>query len=148
MKKTVCIIAIILVIILGMVIAKIVTKDENATMTSIKESESILENDIENIVENNTENNEIIDENEQNELPEKTVKETKEDTMTDEEKAKAIVKKDWGEDNTVYFENEKNTGLGNGKFEITVRNKKTTNILYRYTVDINTGEFTYEVEAH
>ena len=148
MKKAIYIIAIILVVILGVVIVKVVTKDENEAMTSIKESESVLENDIENIVENNTENNEIIDKNEQNELPEKTVKETKEDTMTDEEKAKAIVRKDWGEDNTVYFENEKNNELENGKFEITVRNKKTTNILYRYTVDINTGKFTYEVEAH
>lgn len=143
MKKAIYAVLMILIIVLGIVIVKSITKDDKDALTTIKQSEKNLENDIENVIDTEIED-EIVNETEENEVIEDNV----EDDLSGEDKAKAIVSKHWGEDSTVYFENEKNTSLGNGKFEITVRERSTTKILYRYIVNITTGEFTYEVEAY
>ena len=56
-----------------------------------------------------------------------------------EEKAKNIVKENWGEDDSVYYSYD---GINSeGKYIICVRDKATTKALYWYYVDIETGAF-------
>ena len=147
MKNAIYVMLVILVIVLGVVIVKSIIIDDNEALTSMKESENILENNLDIMVDNNVEDNATIN-NEENEIKEENIikEETINDSMTDEEKAKAIVRKDWGEDSTIYLNVERK--IEEGKYEIGIRECSTTKILYRYTVDINTGEFTYELEAH
>ena len=143
MKKVVIvIIAIILVVVLGIFCAKKMQKDEEKVETVGNAIENIAQNTIENDVANNEITNNIIEE--ENTVSKETEK--PEENLSDEEKAKAIVKKDWGEDNKVYFTVDGSNG--NGEFTVCVRESATTKILYRYTVNINTGEFSSELEAH
>lgn len=55
------------------------------------------------------------------------------------EKAINIVKQDWGEDDTVYFDY---AGIDNeGRYVISVHNKETTQVLEWYNVNTTTGQF-------
>ena len=56
---------------------------------------------------------------------------------TDKEKALNLVKKDWGEDDNVYFTFESIDG--NGNCVIYVREGETTREISVYTVNIKTG---------
>ena len=61
---------------------------------------------------------------------------------TDKEKALNLVKKDWGEDDNVYFTVESIDG--NGNYTIYVREGETTREISVYTVNLKTGKFTKE----
>ena len=58
---------------------------------------------------------------------------------SDEEKALAIVKKDWGSTDGVYFKVQAIDA--NGNYVISVNNADTTQVMEWYTVNPKTGEF-------
>ena len=85
-------IAIVLVIGLGIFIGKRI--DENPTVPTSGKLENNTKNEINNKVEEKTNVNNVVE----------TPQENKEEKpKTDLEKAIELVKKDWGEDNSVYF---------------------------------------------
>lgn len=53
----------------------------------------------------------------------------------DKEKALELAKKEWGEDNSVYFTNE---GVSSGKYIVAVRDKSNTAVKLFYKIDLNT----------
>ncbi len=138
-KKILYIFIIVVLIITGVFIATKIsdkTQTEQTSANDLGENENNLneENNInqnnESLVEsgdNNTENNTGTQENNQDNL---------------EEKAKQIVKENWGEDETVYFSYDGKDETG--RYIICVREKETTKALYRYYVDIDTGTFDIE----
>jgi len=142
-KVFVYVIVVVLVICAGVVTVKNMLKDDKTIETSknynniekenkVANSVNTIENKIENVVENKSE-----DEEENTEIEIKpTNPEEKEDTNKDGNKEKAIeiVKKEWGEDDSVYFEFDKIDS--NGNYRIAVRQKSTTNALVWYTVDV------------
>lgn len=147
MRKIAYVIAIVLAIILGIVIIKSVTKNEKNAISTLKQSENTLKQDLELVASNTIQKNEVsINEdnatNEANVIDEEIIN----SNMSDEEKAKEIVRRDWGEDSTIYLNVERK--IEEGKYEIGIRERSTTKILYRYTVNVNTGEFKSELEAH
>ena len=119
-------IAIVLVIGLGIFIGK--RLDENPTVPTSGKLENNTKNEINNKVEEKTNVNNIVE----------TPQENKEEKpKTDLEKAMEIVKKDWGEDNSVYFaEDGKNE---NDELIICVREKSTTNAKAWYLVNLEKG---------
>lgn len=100
----------------------------------------------ENTVQNNTTNvinNEIIENNvEQNNTEETNSTEdiVKSKTLTDEEKAKELVKQEWGETDGVYFSIDNINS--DETYIVSVRDSSTTRVLGWYKVDIKTGEVT------
>ena len=104
---------------------------------------NIIEN---NIVEDNTAKNEanneiknetkVIEEN-KNKVSSNNDSEIESDS--DEEKALAIVKKDWGSTDGVYFKVQAIDA--NGNYVISVNNADTTQVMEWYTVNPKTGEF-------
>lgn len=140
-NKTLYILIIIILIIAGIFVAtKMVEKDKTKpvvanTLNNTNKTEEKID-----VEKNNTL------EPEQNELANDVVNnENKTDNteITSEEKAKQIVKENWGEDDdTVYYSYD---GLNEqGKYVICVRDKETTKALYRYYVDLETE--TCEIE--
>ena len=105
----------------------------------VNETNNIQGNEIDNdIIENNIGNN--TQENELNEQSNKQTNETKNEQTSNqtvaskEERAIELVKKEWGEDDGVYFTNE---SIDNeGRYIVSVRNKNTTSLLAFYTVDV------------
>lgn len=92
-------------------------------------------NENENNNNNNNSNNNQIDE----EATEQNIIQT---NLDNQQKAIQIVKENWGEDSTVYFRYDDITAKG--EYIICVRDKETTNALYFYTVNVETGAFTIE----
>lgn len=140
-NKTLYILIIIILIFAGIFVA---TKIEENDKTK-----PVVANTLNNT--NKTEEKIDVEKNntlepEQNELANDVVNnENKTDNteITSEEKAKQIVKENWGEDDdTVYYSYD---GLNEqGKYVICVRDKETTKALYRYYVDLETE--TCEIE--
>ena len=103
-------------------------------------NQKVSEN-MENRENMNIQTNTTIENNNTNQTVEEETDSMEESNTTDP-KAKAIeiVKKDWGEDDSVYFSYD---GVNSdGKHIVGVRNKSDTTIRYWYDVDINTGTFT------
>ena len=136
MKKTIIIVAIVLVaVILGVSVAlklqtnkrqnteEVVVKNENVTGNTNKLNNSDNQNRIEEIT--NYEENKIAEE-----------------PKTDLEKAMYIVTKDWGKDDSVYFDLDGTTETGD--YLIAVRDTATTKALAWYTVNPKTGDFVKE----
>lgn len=149
MKRIILVIAMTLVIIIGVIFARSIVKENQEVETSsLANISNHIKNNIENVIVNNEILNDTTNEiaNETiNEIANETPIETPKENFTGEEKAKAIVKKDWGEDNTVYFTVD---SKGNSEYEVQVRESATTKILYRYIVNVDTEEFSSELEAH
>lgn len=146
-------------IILGIVIAIIVVvgayfgvkyffntqeaSNNNTVENNIIENNTATEN---NIVEDNTakneDNNEIKNETkvtEENKNKVSSNNDSEIESDSDEEKALAIVKKDWGSTDGVYFKVQAIDA--NGNYVISVNNADTTQVMEWYTVNPKTGEF-------
>ena len=153
-------IAVALVIITIALIAKLISIKNNKE----KEVANTNENSIQsNIVENNTIENNIIENDEENKTTENTVMEEEKDpsenntsvgeeeiTKTEIEKEKSnkekvmeIVKKDWGDDDNVYFSSDDSAST-NKEYVIYVRESKTTWEICKYTVNVENGTFVKE----
>ena len=98
------------------------------------------------LVENNTAkneaNNEIKNETkvtEENKNKVSSNNDSEIESDSDEEKALAIVKKDWGSTDGVYFKVQAIDA--NGNYVISVNNADTTQVMEWYTVNPKTGEF-------
>ena len=78
---------------------------------------------------NNTNNKNKVSSNNDSEI----------ESDSDEEKALAIVKKDWGSTDGVYFKVQAIDA--NGNYVISVNNADTTQVMEWYTVNPKTGEF-------
>jgi len=131
------------------------------TTERIDNGNSILvngKNQIENDVKNQEENTEVENETIENEIVENVIDEKNENTIenktenttssetfeeepkTEEEKAKDIVIKDWGNTNNIEIGVD---GMNqNGSYIVTVRDSKTTEALAFYTVNVKDGTFT------
>lgn len=129
-KKVFYCIIFIMIIFAGIYAAKQISKKEetvkttstNTTNTANKIEE---ENKVEPTEENKTEENNTIVEN-----------------NNPEEKAKQIVKQNWGEDDSVYYSYD---GIDkSGRYIICVRAKDTTKALFWYYVDVESGTFDIE----
>lgn len=97
---------------------------------------TIVENAIEeNVVENNiSAENDVIEDDEN----ETQTQDTELQADTDEEKAIAIVKKDWGATDGYYFKAQPNS---DGTYDVSVSDENTA-VLAWYTVNPKTGKFT------
>jgi len=96
-------------------------------------------------IENTTEENTIEDNNNENEKNVESQKNThttaknSKSSISNEERAISIVKKNWGSEEGVYF-----TTMGidsNGRYIVTVNDSSTTAIYASYAVNIETEEF-------
>ena len=141
-KKIVIYIIIIIVLIIGGIFTakKISDKGSNVPVSTntTGKNESKPENEVNNV--NNV--NEVNETNEvTNETTENNTNTTKPDNtntnQSPEEKAKELVKLNWGEDDSVYYSYDGKDE--NGNYIICVRKKDTTKALYWYYVDIETG---------
>lgn len=144
MKKTIVFIIIAILVIAMGIIVGIKLKPEKTEQVSSdnvgnKEQINQTENMVDVITKNEISNDEIS--NTDTDLN-NTVDEEEKEPKTDLEKAIYIVKKDWGQDDTVYFAEDGQTA--DGEYIICVRDKNTTNALLWYTVNIETGEFEKE----
>lgn len=127
-KKIFYIAIIIVLIIAGINVAKKMTEENKTKPTVTNNIENENEIKQKNVVEEENKPEEKPQEPENNQKP--------------EEKAKNIVKENWGEDDSVYYSYD---GLNSeGKYIICVRDKATTKALYWYYVDIETGAFDIE----
>ena len=108
-------------------------------------NENNVNNESNNEVENNVNQN-IVNDNATIETPiadpeQEVDKQTIQKEENNQEKAINIAKKDWGEDNSVYFSFE---GIDeSGKYMVCVRDQETRALRF-YKIDINTGTFTIE----
>ena len=101
--------------------------------------------------ENTNNINKTEEENSQNntEVPtpstseEEVTKTEIEKEKSNKEKAMEIVKKDWGEDDNVYFSSD-DLASTNEEYVIHVRESKTTWEICTYTVNVKKGTFTKE----
>lgn len=153
------IVAIILIIIIVLLLIKLKhIKDENG-----EENIQIYENEIGNMVEEDQEDkdeeeNDLVDSNTEietgdnqeqttNDNPIKNTpvadpkqevdKQTIKKQQSDEEKAKNIARKDWGEDNSVYVSHD---DIRDGKHIVTIRDQGT-HILKTYIINVDNGTF-------
>ncbi len=117
--------------------------ENNTVENNIIENNTATEN---NIVEDNTakneDNNEIKNETkvtEENKNKVSSNNDSEIESDSDEEKALAIVKKDWGSTDGVYFKVQAIDA--NGNYVISVNNADTTQVMEWYTVNPKTGEF-------
>ena len=117
--------------------------ENNTVANNIIENNTVTEN---NIVEDNTAkneaNNEIKNETkvtEENKNKVSSNNDSEIESDSDEEKALAIVKKDWGSTDGVYFKVQAIDA--NGNYVISVNNADTTQVMEWYTVNPKTGEF-------
>ena len=134
-KKIIYIFIIVVLIIAGVFIA---TKISDKTQTEQTSANDLGENENNLNEENNiNQNNESLVESGENNTG---TQDNNQDNL--EEKAKQIVKENWGEDETVYFSYDGKDETG--RYIICVREKETTKAIYRYYVDIDTGTFDIE----
>lgn len=147
-KILIYVIVAILAICAGVLAVKNTVKDEKIIETSknynniengnkIVEDTNTVENKIENEVTNKSENEEEINAEQEHT---KTNPEEKEDANkeSNEEKAIDVAKKEWGTDNSVYFEFDHVDSKGN--YVISVRQKSTTKALAWMTIDIENSK--------
>lgn len=160
------IIAVILVIAIVLLTIKLINirknkqNDENIDENIVIENE-IIDNEVDNELNNESESvieNETINDENDNTTYENTAQNKIESTpiadseqevdeqtiqkqQSAQEKAISIAKKDWGEDNTVYFSYE---GNNNGKYRVCVRKADTTYAIRYYIINVNNG--TFEIE--
>lgn len=155
-KKIIIIVGVvILAILITLLTVKLINIEKNKEKEVSNLNQNAIENNtIENAIKNeNTENTENIvvvdkekEDNNKNDLietsptigEEEITKTEIEKKENDEEKAVNIVKKDWGEDNSVYFTIEETQ---NEKYTISVREKDTTRTISTYEVNIQTETF-------
>ncbi len=98
--------------------------------------ENIVDNEKNTIVGNTQKQENKDDKKDKNEDEEKDVTQsTTESVTTREEKAVELVKKEWGSTDGVYFSNE--SVDSNGRYIVSVRDKKTTASLAFYLVDVD-----------
>ena len=151
-KNTKLIMFILVVVIVGLALFFIFQANQkvsenmgNRENMNIQTNTTIENNNTNQTVENveNTENtSNTLEGNIQEGSESSEETDSMEESNTTDPKAKAIeiVKKDWGEDDSVYFSYD---GVNSdGKHIVGVRNKSDTTIRYWYDVDINTGTFT------
>ncbi len=156
-KKIITAIVAIIVIILLVVllITRLIVLRKNGKESQEVNENEVIENNvdnnvIDNEVDENTEventTNEITDNQEQTETestpivdPEQEVgKQTMEKEESNLEKAMNIAKKDWGQDDSVYFAFEGNDGE---KYIISVREKETTYAVRYYMINVDNETF-------
>lgn len=148
-KKSYIIIAIVIIlfIIICLVYETMKTKpvDANNTNTNLLDENTGLDNIINKLFDDVTTNEEVENEIEENIEKENTNTENNEanneDTSSSEsvtskqEKAINLVKKEWGGDDGVYFSNESIDSQG--RYIVSVRDKRTTNSLAFFLVDVD-----------
>ena len=142
MNKIIWIVLIIAVIVVGIICGTSMSKKEMQNIQT--NTNNIEENQIVNIeqinntneLEENVEQN-VIEENVENKVSSETFEE---EAKTEEEKAIAIVKKDYGNNGNVKFSVE---GMdANGRQVVVVRNATTTEALAFYLVNVSEKTFT------
>ncbi len=133
MKKiTIYVLILVVIIALGIIVAVNLKNDDKSIPSS---SENIKENQTENLEGNTTNKVENdIDENVTSNVEEENQNREEQTPKTDVEKAIDIVKKDWGEDNSVYFAEDGKTQ--EGEYIICVRDSNTTAAIAWYTVNV------------
>ena len=160
-RKIIIIVVIVvaLVILISLLTIKLIKIEKNKGKEVFNSNENaiksnIIENDIENDIENEIIENAVVDtekeennkNNSQNTSPsigeEEVTKTEIEKEETNKEKAMNIVKKDWGEDDNVYFTFESIDSRGN--YIVYVREGETTRAISSYTINLETGTFTKE----
>lgn len=100
-------------------------------------STNTVTNTTTNEINNNIpQNNNIIDNNIVETEPTKEI--IKSETLTDEEKAKELVRQEWGGSEGVYFSIDNMNS--DETYIVSVRDSATTKVLEWYKVDIKTGE--------
>lgn len=110
MKKVfIFIIAIILVTLLGVMIAQRIDENSATKQTSSEEFDNAKKEQIIDEAKNREENKEKeTDIEEENKVTEEKEEDKENQEKTAVEKAIDLVKKDWGEDDTVYFAEDRN----------------------------------------
>ena len=111
--------------------------DENTGLDNIINDlfENVQTNEqIENVVENENITNNQKEEKQEDKTNE-VISESTESVTTREEKAVELVKKEWGSTDGVYFSNE--SVDSQGRYIVSVRDKKTTASLAFYLVDVD-----------
>ena len=137
-KKILFIIVIVILIIAGISFAKKISNDNE----TVKTTTNVAKNNVNKTTNTEIENKQEENEQEENVVEQEDQEDIDDDSNTLEEKAKSIVKENWGEDDSVYFSYD---GIDNeGRYIICVRDKNTTKALYFYYVDVETG--TYDIE--
>lgn len=148
MNKKMIGIIVVVIICVGIFTAINISKDKGnvaPTYSNKIEKENNTKNEISNELNNETSNN-TEDEKETNTINEEKTENEKIDTSkdnqnteTNENKAKRIVKSDWGEDDSIYYSYD---GLNsNGDCIICVRDKATTKALCWYHVNVENETF-------
>ena len=137
-KKTLYILIIIILMIAGIFVAKKITEDDKAKPVIANTLEQTNKTNEENLVEENI----VVENNNVGTKENEVTNDIQNTEIAPEEKAKQIVKENWGEDDTVYYSYDGKDA--NGRYVICVREKSTTKALYRYYVDIQTGAFEIE----
>lgn len=135
----------ILAVILGYKLTSLKEKDNNITEENIvnevkNEIEKSVITESKNEVVNNTIENNIVEENNTETEIEDT--EVIEKNISDKQKALEIAENNWGSDDTIYFDYDGTNS--NGDHMVCVRDKNTTQALYWYKINVETGEFTIE----
>ena len=135
------IIAVTLAIFLTAKLSNIENKNDNIVSmekideTNLTDSQNIINNKNiieENVVDNTIENN--INNTNKNTDSSSVVSDEITDTEDYKEKAIRLVKEDWGEDDSVYFDIAEIEE--NGIYKVCVRDKNTTNEVMWYEVDV------------
>ncbi len=139
MKKTlIIIIAVMLVVLIGIIVGKSINETNNSIQTDSGKIENninkVSNKDVDKKTENKAEN---TSSNEANNTIDNTEKEEEPAVKTDLDKAIDLVKKDWGDDDTVYFAQDGKTD--NGEFIICVRDNATTGARAWYSVNVEAG---------
>lgn len=159
------IISIILVIAIVLLTIKLINIRKNKQDITVINENLVIENKMDsnneinnepsnetqdsNEIQNNIENNTIDEDIAQNTIqstpvadPEQEVdKQTIQQEDDNKEKAINIAKKDWGEDNSVYFSFE---GVNNGKYTVSVRETDTTRAIRYYHINVSDESFETE----
>lgn len=144
MKKVIIFVLVVIIIIgAGIFVARKIVKDDETKLTSQTRVNETKDNNVTgnnvNVITNTMPENEIKNNN-NNEINTNETKPNENEEVepqTDEERAIAIVKKEWGADNSVNFTFDHKTE--NGEYVIAVRNSNTTAAIEWYIVDLSTG---------
>ena len=128
MKKTlIIIIAVMLVVLIGIIVGKSINESNN----SIQTDSGKIENNINKV------SNKDVDKKTENKAENTSSNEANNTIDNTEKEEKPAVKKDWGDDDTVYFAQDGKTD--NGEFIICVRDNATTGARAWYSVNVEAG---------
>lgn len=112
------------------------SSNKNNSSTSVKKEEVVEDEKEEEVVEEEEKKEEeIVEENKEDEKEEEPVVE--ENSISSEDKAIELAKKEYGNSSDVYFRIEQIQS--NGVYIVSVRDNETTKDLAWYTVDVNNG---------